>query len=70
MAKALPYKAGSAGSIPGLGVKIPFAWWPKNPNIKQKQYCNEFNKMVHIKKKMLKKKRIVQTIVNSGRNQK
>ena len=54
VAKTSPYKAGGAGSIPGLGVKIPRAWWPKTPNIKQKQYCNEFNKMVHIKKNVKK----------------
>ena len=33
----------------------------KNQNIKQKQYCNKFNKdfkkLVHIKKKILKKKK-------------
>ena len=33
-----------AGSIPGWGAKIPHASWPKNQNIKQKQYCNKFNK--------------------------
>ena len=32
------------GSIPGEGAKIPHASWPKNQNIKQKQYCNKFNK--------------------------
>ena len=32
------------GSIPGQGAKIPHASWPKNQNIKQKQYCNKFNK--------------------------
>ena len=26
------------------GNKIPHAPWPKNQNIKQKQYCNQFNK--------------------------
>ena len=42
------------GSIPGRGAKILYASWPKNQNIKQKQYCNKFKtskKMVHIKKK-------------------
>jgi len=34
----------NAGSIPGQGVKIPHASWPKNQNIIQKQYCNKFNK--------------------------
>ena len=50
------------GSIPGWGTKIPYALQPKNKqtNRKQNQYCNKFNKalkkMVHIKKKILKKK--------------
>ena len=35
---------GGEGSIPGQGVKIPHALGPKNQNIKQKQYCNKFNK--------------------------
>ena len=30
--------------IPGQGAKIPHASRPKNQNIKQKQYCNKFNK--------------------------
>ena len=42
--KTLPSNAGSAGSIPGWGAKIPHALRPKNQNIKQKQYCNKFNK--------------------------
>ena len=42
--RALPSSAGSAGSIPGLGAKIPHFSWPKSQNIKQKQYCNKFNK--------------------------
>ena len=36
--------AGGLGSIPGQGVKIPHSSWPKKQNIKQKQYCNKFNK--------------------------
>ena len=40
--KTSPPNAGSASSIPGRGAKIPHASWPKN--IKQKQYCNKFNK--------------------------
>jgi len=51
-------KAGDMGSIPGEGAKIPHASWPKNWNIKQKQYCRKFNKdfkkMVHIKKNLKK----------------
>ena len=42
--KTLPSNAGAVGSIPGRGAKIPQAPWPKNQNIKQKQYCNKFNK--------------------------
>ena len=41
---ASPSSAGGAGLMTGLGVKIPHALWPKNQNIKQKQYCNKFNK--------------------------
>ena len=45
MVKTSPSNAGGAGSIPGLGAKIPpHASWPKNQNIKQTQYCNKFNK--------------------------
>ena len=40
----LPSNAAGVGSIPGRGAKIPHASWPKNQNIKQKQYCNKFNK--------------------------
>ena len=42
------------------GTKIPQALWPKNQNIKQKQYYSTFNKdfkIVHIKKKL--KKRVI-----------
>ena len=44
MVETLPSNAGGAGSIPGRGDKIPHALWLKNQNIKQKQYCNKFNK--------------------------
>ena len=30
--------------IPGQGTKIQHALGPKNQNVKQKQYCNKFNK--------------------------
>jgi len=33
-----------AGLIPDQGAKIPYASQPENRNIKQKQYCNKFNK--------------------------
>jgi len=42
-----PFSARALGSIPGLRTKIPHASWPNPPahqNIKQKQYCNKFNK--------------------------
>ena len=60
MVKILPSSAEGAGSIPGQGAKIPHTLGPKNQNIKQKQYCNKFSlnfKMIHIKKKILKKKK-------------
>ena len=44
MVKTLLSNAGGEGSIPGWGAKIPHASWPKNQNIKQKQYCKKFNK--------------------------
>ena len=40
-----PSNAGGAGLIPGQGAKIPHASGPKNQNIKQKQYCNKFNRL-------------------------
>ena len=39
-----PSNAGGVGSILGWGAKISHASGPKNQNIKQKQYCNKFNK--------------------------
>ena len=42
--KISPSNARGVGSIPGWGAKIPCALWSKNQNIKQKQYCNKFNK--------------------------
>ena len=42
--KTLPSNAGHVGSIPGQGAKIPRASGPRKQNIKQKQYCNKFNK--------------------------
>ena len=55
MVRTLPSNAGFVGSIPGRGAKIPHASGPKNQTIKQKQYCNKFNKDFkngpHLKKK-------------------
>ena len=42
--KTSPSNEGGVGSIPVQGTKIPHASRPKNQNIKQKQYCNKFNK--------------------------
>ena len=37
--KTLPSYTGGVGSVPGQAAMIPHASWPKNQNIKQKQYC-------------------------------
>ena len=50
MVKTSPSNAGGVGLIPGQGAKIPHALWPKNQNIKQKQYCNKCNKDFKTKK--------------------
>ena len=43
--KTSPSTAGGTGSIPGWRATIAHASWPeKSQNIKQKQYCNKFNK--------------------------
>ena len=55
--KTSPSNAGNAGSIPGQGAKIPQVSWPKNQNIKQKQYCNKFNGPHQKKKKRKKRKK-------------
>ena len=39
-----PSSTEGAALIPGQGAKIPHAVRPRNQNIKQKQYCNKFNK--------------------------
>ena len=44
LVKILPSIEGGAGSIPGQGAKFTHALWSKNQNVKQKQYCNKFNK--------------------------
>ena len=38
------FNAGASGSISAQGIKISYALWLKNQNIKQKQYCNTFHK--------------------------
>ena len=42
--KTSPANTGVAGLIPGQGTIVPHASGPKAPNIRQKQYCNKFNK--------------------------
>ena len=42
--KTSPSNAGGVGSIPGWGAKIPHTPGPKNQNIKQKQYYEQFDK--------------------------
>ena len=42
--KTLPSSARGVGLIPGWGAKIPHVSSPKDQNIRQKQYCNKFNK--------------------------
>ena len=56
----LPSNAGGAGSIPSQWPKIPHALWPRDQNIKQKQYCHKINKD-------LKKNRETRTEIEGGR---
>ena len=44
LVKSSPFNAGDMGLIPDQRARIPHDSWPKNQNIKQKQYCNKFNK--------------------------
>ena len=44
MIKTLSSSAGGVGLIPGRGAKFPHSSQPKDQNMKQKQYCNKFNK--------------------------
>ena len=52
-----PSNAGGAGLIPGEELRFSHALQLKNQNLKQKQYCNKFNKDFknhpHFKKKIL-----------------
>ena len=53
--KTSSFNAEGVGLILGWGAKISHALWPKSQNIKQKQYCNKFNKdfkMILIKKSL------------------
>ena len=42
--KTSPFSAGSEGSNPGQGAKILHRLQSENQDIKQKKYCNKFNK--------------------------
>ena len=44
MVKTSPSNAGGIDSNPDGRAKIPHASLPKTQNIKEKQYCNKFNK--------------------------
>ena len=44
MVKTLPSNVRGASLISGQEARIPHNLWPKNQNIKQKQYCSKFNK--------------------------
>ena len=52
MVKTSPSNVVGVGSIPGQEAKIPHVLGPKKGKMKQKQYCNKFNKdlkkIVHI----------------------
>ena len=54
MDKTSPSNAGSLDLIATGGARIPCALWPKDQNIKQKQYYNKINKGfkndLHLKK--------------------
>ena len=56
--KTLASNVGDVGLIPDPGTKIPHASWQekKNKTIKQKRYCNKFNK--DFKNGPLQKKKI------------
>ena len=61
--------AEALGSIPGWGVKILCASWPKKQNINQKQYCNKFNEDFDGKKhkKTVKKNKCVKSTRGSNK---
>ena len=65
-----PFIAEGAGSIPGWEAKIPHAVWPKNQNINNGSniLTNSLKtlKMVHIKKKSLKKKQVISGVTLPG----
>ena len=44
MVETSPSNAGDVGSVSGQGTEIPPTLQPKNQNVRQRQYCNEFSK--------------------------
>ena len=44
MVETSPSNTGDVGSVSGQGTEIPPALQPKNQNVRQRQYCNEFSK--------------------------
>ena len=73
--KTLPYSARDMGSTPGQGAKMPHDLWPQNENMKQKQQCKKFNKVlkitIHIKKSLKKQQtRMVKLIISGLQNMK
>ena len=42
--KTSPSNTGDAGSVPGQRAKVTYSSGHNTQNIKQKQYCNKFNK--------------------------
>ena len=58
-----PSNAQGVGWIPDQKAKILHVSWPKNPNIRYKQYCKKFNKDFkngpHQKKKKSLEKKII-----------
>jgi len=40
----LPSDAEGSGLIPGEAARISHTSWSKNQNVKQKEYCDKFNK--------------------------
>ena len=52
MVKTLASNAGVVGSIPVGELRSHMPHWPKNQNIKQKQYCNKFSKDLKKRKKV------------------
>ena len=54
--ETLPSNAGGVGQTSGQEAKIPHVSHPKKQNMKQRQYCNKFNKgfflMVQVKKNL------------------